>query len=123
MQYKYNLATYYVAVKYGKKMSTKIKAKKKIKSNRPIMLLLDLLGSRWVLRILWELKDEAFTFRELQVKCENLSPTILNDRLKSLRNLNLVETSENGYSLSNDGKELLEVLGPLNSFAKELYKK
>ncbi|TGM34024.1 transcriptional regulator [Leptospira biflexa] len=104
-------------------MSTKIKAKKKIKSNRPIMLLLDLLGSRWVLRILWELKDEAFTFRELQVKCENLSPTILNDRLKSLRNLNLVETSENGYSLSNDGKELLEVLGPLNSFAKELYKK
>src|SRR5256885_7052823 len=35
-------------------------------TGRPIMVLLDLLGRRWVLRIVWELRDEPRRFRELQ---------------------------------------------------------
>jgi hypothetical protein len=40
------------------------------------MALLDLLGRRWALRVLWELRDgEALTFRELQARCGGVSST------------------------------------------------
>ena len=45
------------------------------------MALLDLLGRRWALRILWELRDETLTFRELRGACDTMSPTVLNQRL------------------------------------------
>ena len=35
-------------------------------AGRPIMALLDLLGRRMSLRILWELRDDRLTFRALQ---------------------------------------------------------
>jgi len=34
-------------------------------TGRPIMVLLDLLGRRWTLRIVWELRDAPRRFREL----------------------------------------------------------
>jgi hypothetical protein len=36
-------------------------------TGRPIMTLLDLLGRRWTLRILWELREETIGFRVLHV--------------------------------------------------------
>ena len=36
------------------------------RSGRPIMALLDLLGRRWSLRILWELREQALTSRALR---------------------------------------------------------
>src|SRR3546814_18933442 len=35
-------------------------------TGRPIMAALDLLGRRWCLRILWELRGPSLTFRALQ---------------------------------------------------------
>ena len=35
-------------------------------TGRPIMALLDLLGRRWTLRIVWELREEPKRFRELR---------------------------------------------------------
>jgi len=49
------------------------------------MALLDFLGRRWVLRILWELREETLGFRVLQGRCDNLSPTILSRRLNEMR--------------------------------------
>ena len=60
------------------------------KSGRPIMALLDLLGRRWVLRIVWELRDEPRRFRDLQDSI-GASPTIVNARLADLRAAKLVE--------------------------------
>jgi len=40
------------------------------------MALLDLLGQRWTLRILWELRDAPLTFRALQNACDSVSPKI-----------------------------------------------
>jgi hypothetical protein len=51
------------------------------KTGRPIMRLLDVLGKRWTLRVLWELRDERLTFRELRERCDDVSPTSLNHRL------------------------------------------
>ena len=63
-------------------------------TGRPIMALLDLLGRRWTLRILWELRAASRTFRELQAACDGASPSVLNTRLKELRQANLVQHSQ-----------------------------
>lgn len=88
-------------------------------SGRPIMRLLDVLGKRWTLRILWELRDESLTFRDLQKRCDDLSPTSLNRRLKELRDLRLVVHGESGYEYSEKGKELGKQLLTLNRWAEQ----
>jgi DNA-binding HxlR family transcriptional regulator len=83
------------------------------------MALLDLLGRRWALRILWELRDgEALTFRELQARCGDISSSVLNDRLRELRDAGIVTADEGGYRLSREGTSLLEALAPLDAWAK-----
>lgn len=83
-------------------------------SGRPIMALLDLLGRRWALRVIWELRDTPLTFRELRERCDAVSPTSLNHRLHELRETGIVELAEaGGYTLSEAGKKLLEAMGPL----------
>jgi DNA-binding HxlR family transcriptional regulator len=58
------------------------------RTGRPVMALLDLLGRRWVLRILWELRDSrAASFRELQSRCGDVSSSVLNQRLRALHGL------------------------------------
>jgi len=89
------------------------------RTGRPQMALLDLLGRRWALRILWELRDEQpLTFRDLQARGGGLSSSVLNDRLRELRAAGIVETESGGYRLSRDGRDLLEALAPLEAWAK-----
>ena len=67
-------------------------------SGVPVMALLDLLGRRWTMGVLWNLgKGGPCTFRELQERCEAISPTVLNSRLKELREVGLIEHSQEGY--------------------------
>ncbi|MGZ3419844.1 MAG: winged helix-turn-helix transcriptional regulator [Polyangiales bacterium] len=87
-------------------------------SGRPILAALDLLGRRWALRIVWELRDSALTFRELRARCDDVSPSVLSPRLAELRESGLVELDE-GYALTPLGKELLEALAPLTLWAKK----
>ncbi len=88
------------------------------RTGRPIMALLDLLGRRWTLRIVWELRDEALTSRALREACDDASPTVINDRLTELRGAGLVETLEaGGYRLTDGGRELLDLFLPLQKFA------
>jgi DNA-binding HxlR family transcriptional regulator len=87
-------------------------------SGRPIMALLDLLGRRWTLRVLWELRGEALVFRELQSRCDGMSPSVLNQRLAELREALIVETTDTGYGLTRLGRSLLEQLGPLHAWAE-----
>jgi DNA-binding HxlR family transcriptional regulator len=86
-------------------------------SGRPIMVLLDVLGQRWTLRILWELGDIRANFRVLRLKCDDLSPTLLNKRLKHLRELGLVDLDNWGYGLTAHGKELAGQLVGLDVWA------
>lgn len=87
-------------------------------TGRPIMVLLDILGQRWTLRILWELRDERCTFRELRARCEDVSPTLLNKRLKTLRELDLIDHNADGYGLTAFGAELGVQLGDLDRWAQ-----
>jgi DNA-binding HxlR family transcriptional regulator len=88
------------------------------KTGRPVMALLDLLGRRWALRVLWELRQERrLNFRDLLAACE-VSPSVLNTRLAELRETGIVEHGEHGYALTPRGAELLKMLGPLHDWAE-----
>jgi DNA-binding HxlR family transcriptional regulator len=88
------------------------------RTGRPIMALLDLLGRRWALRVLWELRDEPVTtFRELQHRCGQVSSSVLTDRLTELRAAGIVERGDDGYALTAEGKDLLPVMLALDAWA------
>lgn len=88
-------------------------------TGRPIMALLDLLGRRWTLRIVWELREEPKRFRELQ-DLMGASPTIVNTRLAELREAQLVELDEaTGYRLTALGNELLRLFLPLHAWSEK----
>lgn len=84
------------------------------------MALLDLLGRRWLLRILWELRNDAqLSFRELRERCDAMSPTVLNQRLREMRDAGIVELEEpGGYTLTRPGRQLLEALLPLQRWSE-----
>lgn len=84
------------------------------------MALLDLLGRRWALRVLWELRDEAApTFRDLQRRCGNVSSSVLTERLRELREAGIVDSeASGGYDLTDQGRDLLELLAPIDAWAK-----
>ncbi len=90
------------------------------RTGRPIMALLDLLGRRWTLRILWELHDGPETFRGLQDRCDGMSPSVLNTRLSELREAEIVsDPAESGYELTSRGRKLFdEALRPLDTWAR-----
>ena len=89
------------------------------RSGRPIMALLDLLGRRWSLRVLWELRDGALSFRALQAACAGMSPSVLNQRLAELREALLIEAGDAGYTLTERGRSLLEQFAPLDRWAND----
>jgi DNA-binding HxlR family transcriptional regulator len=94
------------------------------KSGRPIMALLDLLGRRWSLRILWELREQPLTSRGLRAVCDEASPTVLQARLSELREAGLVELKPaSGYGLTAMGRELQENFLPLHRFAERWSKR
>lgn len=86
-------------------------------TGRPEMALLDLLGRRMALRVLWVLRDGARTFRALLADAET-NPSVLNVRLRELREAGLVEAGPNGYALTRDGRTLLGHLEPLGRWAR-----
>jgi DNA-binding HxlR family transcriptional regulator len=81
-------------------------------TGRPVMALLDLLGRRMTLRILWELRDGSLTFRALAAAADT-NPAVLNTRLGELRSGLLVAHDGTGYALTEDGKALLKLLLPI----------
>ena len=90
------------------------------RTGRPVMALLDLLGRRWTLRIVWELReDRALTSRALRTACDEASPTVLNERLQELREAGFVALGEaGGYALTPLGRELSAQVMPLYRFAE-----
>lgn len=82
---------------------------------RPIMALFDLVGRRWVLRVLWELSQspDPLTFRELKIRCADMSSSVLTRRIAELRDVHLVQRTPQGYTLSQLGNSLIQSLQPL----------
>ena len=89
-------------------------------TGRPIMAALDLLGRRWVLRILWELRDGALGFRALQKACDGMSSSVLASRLADLTRTGIVITDDAGdYALSEAGQDLRRAMRPLLDWSRD----
>ncbi len=89
------------------------------RTGKPVMALLDLLGRRWALRVLWELRGEPLTSRALREACGGLSPTVVGDRTRELREAGLISLEEPaGYALTPLGRELLDRFLPLVAWSE-----
>lgn len=88
------------------------------KTGKPIMALFDLLGRTWCLGIIWQLRHSPATFRELQHRCEDISPTLLNSRLKELIALDLVLKTSQGYDLSPHAQLLAQHIQPMAAWSQ-----
>jgi DNA-binding HxlR family transcriptional regulator len=86
-------------------------------TGRPVMALLDLLGRRWTMRILWELRDAPAGFRELQRRCDQMSSSMLDTRLSELSDAGLADNDSGAWALTESGRTLLIALKPLYRFA------
>jgi DNA-binding HxlR family transcriptional regulator len=83
------------------------------------MALFDLAGRRWTLRVLWELREPAPSFRALQAACEEISSSVLWKRVGELKDARIVEAVDGGgLRLTPQGEDLLESFAPLNAFAE-----
>ena len=89
------------------------------KTGRPIMALLDLLGRRWTLRIVWELRDGgSLGFNELQARCEGIPPSTLSVRLGELAAAGVVEERDGARALGAEGRALVAAMAPLHGWAE-----
>jgi DNA-binding HxlR family transcriptional regulator len=84
------------------------------------MAALDLLGRRWVLRILWELRAGPLGFRALQAACDSMSSSVLSARLTDLVAAGIVAADEQGgYALTDLGQRLEVALAPLTEWSAD----
>lgn len=89
-------------------------------TGRPLMAAMDLLGRRWALRILWELRDEPLGARTLQSRCDRMSSSVLYERLAELTAAGLLARDSAGaYQLTDLGAALAPALQSLNAWARQ----
>lgn len=88
-------------------------------TGRPLMAAMDLLGRRWTLRVLWEMRAGPVGARALLAVCDGLSSSVLYERLRDLTDASLVVQTESGdYDLTKLGRELGDSLQPLDAWAR-----
>ena len=88
-------------------------------TGRPLMAVMDLLGRRWALRILWELRHEPLGARALQSRCDQMSSSVLYERLRDLTDAGLIARDETAaYLLTGLGASLRSALDPLDAWAR-----
>ena len=89
-----------------------------VKENAATGQLLELLESRYAMRVLWALKDgHPQTFRILQDSIGTITPNTLNTRIKELRAAGLMTHGTSGYTVTTLGADLLKRLNDLQAFA------
>lgn len=93
------------------------------RTGRPLMAALDLLGRRWCLRVLWELRDGPLGARALLSRCEGLSPSVLYERMRELGDAGLVERDGTDYTLTEIGRSLQQAIAPLDDWSKRWAKR
>src|SRR5262245_30361806 len=87
-------------------------------TQRPVDDVLDLLGRRWALRLIWELRRDTIAFSELRERT-GISPSVLSARLVELTDAGVVERdATRQYRLSGRGRELTRLLYELNRWAE-----
>ena len=88
-------------------------------TGRPLMAALDLLGRRWALRVLWELRDGPVGARDLRQRCDGMSSSVLYQRIRELSAAGLIDRSgDDRYALTATGRSLSAAIAPLDTWAE-----
>jgi len=83
----------------------------------PLRDLLDLLGRRHALAVVWELRGPAQAFRVLASRL-GAAEAQVSQRLRELRESGLIEVDEGGdYRLTGEGRRLIDQLEGLAAYA------
>jgi DNA-binding HxlR family transcriptional regulator len=92
----------------------------------PVARTLDIVGDRWTMLILRDLRDGPRKFHELQTSLAGISPNTLSARLKNLEQHAIVERRfyedhppRAEYVLTSKGDELRSVLGALRKWGEK----
>jgi DNA-binding HxlR family transcriptional regulator len=88
-------------------------------TTRPLAELFELIGRRWTLRILWELRDRTLAFNDLRRAVGGMSQSVLVTRLTELFGAGLVADVPGGYGLTPHGSALVDRLVELEPWAAE----
>lgn len=89
-------------------------------TGQPFSVLLDLLGRRWAITVLWSLRAGRLTYGQLKAQDPRISHGTLSTRLRELQDARLIETApDGGYHLSTRGEELVAIWQPLSAWAIE----
>ncbi len=89
-------------------------------SDAPLMSLLDLAGRRWLLRIMWELREKPLRFTELRARCDHMSQSVLTKRLAEMTSAMLVSVDEDSrYQLTPLAGELVTITSALDQWAHQ----
>lgn len=98
--------------------SSRSRSKAQGSSEAPLMSLLDLAGRRWLLRIMWELREEQLRFGELRMRCDRMSQSVLTTRLAEMTSAMLVSLDQDaGYRLTPLASELVAITSELDQWA------
>jgi len=96
------------------------------RSDCPLANTLDVLGDKWTLLIIRDLAQNKCTYGDLEKSAENITTSILADRLKKLVKFNLAEKvlynekpKRYRYVLTKKGKSLLPILLDLANWGRE----
>jgi DNA-binding HxlR family transcriptional regulator len=72
-----------------------------------------------MLLVLWQLGEEGLTFRALRARCNDMSPSVLNRRIRELRQAGILEPRPaDGYRLTQEGRSLLPALRSIGQWAE-----
>jgi len=86
-----------------------------------VLELFDVLGRRWALRVVWELRTDGLTYRDLASRIPDMSTSVLTQRLRDLRMARLVGHERgSGYRLTDEGRDLLAHLEDLRDWAEQV---
>lgn len=95
----------------------------KILSKCPVELFCEVMGSKWKILIIWNLKDRTLRFTALQKKMHNVNSKTITMHLRELENLKIISRvmypevpPRVEYSLTEYGKGLLPVFDAMRTW-------
>jgi DNA-binding HxlR family transcriptional regulator len=87
------------------------------RTNPELARVLELVGRRWTLRILWELRGRTLPFNDVRRAVGGMSQSVLVTRLTELFGAGLIADVPGGYQLTADGAALVDQLSGLETWA------
>jgi DNA-binding HxlR family transcriptional regulator len=92
-------------------------------TSKPVIAAFDLLGRRWSLRLLWELRDGPLGARALRACADDVSSSVLYTRLAELVDAGLVRQDRAlDYELTALGRDAVDSFAPLEAWSKRWYR-